>query len=626
MKKIIPSIFFLLLLFLGKVDAQQLNYTEYQLPSPYELSPLFVGSISDPAIFYGQEPPNSSNKPVLVFVHGFVDLANAWFLFGNQMYLQSYKKKYRTAFVAMTRGEGMWVNGELLSRMLDDITDHYGVNDVVIIAHSNGGKASEVAMFEHNKRNKVDRVISLGTPFFGTGLADLAEAPLLNYLVDFIDLGGGTATSTTYYMEDVARPYLDNHPHNQPGKFINLGAWGYKNGSTPMAPTMFLGGGVLNLMGGDPSTGGNDGVTPYYSSTRPGGHQIWDGWCWSWWCNLTSKRDHIDVAFSQYVWSSIAPWIEAPLQLRMANPDGGKEIAEGRGAVLESNYEIISTFDGTADFFTVGEDAGKVTVNLLYGNGDETFSASKGGVSHDLSENIVQGKKRGFASTTELENMEAGRYYIETDALEFGAFVSYEKGPILTYENQGVWTEGEAITLVTELRNADDDATLTGVITYNVTLDGVKVPGGPSYVVEFEKVKDKYRAVLPEGLSRGVYNLVIQAEGESYRRSIVGGFAVKPQEINQGASFERKFEAASLNVFPNPAEDFATVEFEIKEEGLSYINLYNAYGSKIASKSLEGFELGAGRVDFDMSQYSRGVYFVEFVNGNSRNTFTLNKQ
>ncbi|MEL7219885.1 MAG: alpha/beta hydrolase, partial [Bacteroidota bacterium] len=280
-------------LFLGafsmQIQAQNYDYDEIQLPNPDNMSLLFFGAIAESKIYYGETPSNNQDKPVIVFVHGFIDLANLWFTLGNDMYEEAYDDGYRTAFVALTRGEGMWTNGAILADMLEDITDHYGVDDVVIVAHSNGGKSAEVAMFAENKYDLVDRVITLGTPFRGTGVADLAETPAFNWLVDFIGLGGGTSTSTTYYMDGVARPILDNDPDNQPGKFINFGGWGYKNGTTIIFPVMTTSGTLLNAMGGRPSSGGNDGVTPYYSSTRPGGYQVWDGWAWCWWCNRESK-------------------------------------------------------------------------------------------------------------------------------------------------------------------------------------------------------------------------------------------------------------------------------------------------------------------------------------------------
>ena len=131
------------------------KYDEVQLPIPDDVSPFFWGSVNSSKIYYGASPSNGNNKPVVVFVHGFINLANTWFIPGNNLYDSAYEDGYRTAFVATTRGEGMWTNGGLLADMLEDITAYYGVNDVVIVAHSNGGKASEVAMFEHNKDNLV---------------------------------------------------------------------------------------------------------------------------------------------------------------------------------------------------------------------------------------------------------------------------------------------------------------------------------------------------------------------------------------------------------------------------------------------------------------------------------------
>ena len=623
--KHLKTIFFIAVICFGQfaLNAQQNDYEPHQLPEPDDLSPLFIGAINESAIYYGAEPSNSSNKPVLVFVHGFIDLANTWFMPGNDIYDRAYDDNYRTAFVAMTRGEGMWVNGGLLADMLEDITTHYGVSDVVIVAHSNGGKASEVAMFYENKSNLVNRVISLGTPFKGTGLADLAETPALNWLVDFIGLGGGTATSTTYYMEGVARPILDNEPDNQPNKFINFGAWGYNKGTTIAKPVMVVGGNYLNLVGAGSSTGGNDGVTPYYSSTRPGGNPQWPGYCAWWWCNDVSQYDHIDITHDYVVWDEIKPYFQGSLNSFKTTEDFAGTY--DRATVLESNFEIISTMDGYEDSFTIGEEMGQVSINLMHPKAENTFSLLNGkteSVQHTIQKS--KGHNKGINTSILLENPKAGSYTIESDAAEFAAMVAYEKGAKLLFNNAKVrYVQGEAISFETEVVNTAETAKLTGVVVRKTDLMGNAIEDD-AFILDFTLTEDgKFIYTIPEGLAEGVYNLTINAEGSDFRRSLVSGFAVVSGK--DGAITETLTTPLTLNNYPNPVVQTTTVTFDIVEKGAASLALYDAYGRLVQMQDVSDRGVGAHTFQWNLEDLANGTYFIEFKNAAQKTTRTIVK-
>lgn len=607
------------------LQAQE-NYTTYQLSTPDNLSPLFLGSFTDETIYYGATPANSEDKPVLVFVHGFIDLANTWFLPGNEIYDRAYDDNYRSVFVAMTRGEGMWVNGEILAGMLEDITDHYGVEDVVIVAHSNGGKASDVAMFYENKSHLVDRVISLGTPFLGTGLADLAETPAFNWLVDFIGLGGGTSTSTTYYMEGVARPILDNEPDNQPNKFINFGAWGYNSGTTFAAPAMFVGGELLNTMGAGPSNGGNDGVTPYYSSTRPDGNPQWPGYCWWWWCNLESKYDHIDITHDYVVWDEITPFFEGNLNSYKMPQEWEGQFE--RESLLTSNFEIISTMDGTAEMFTVGENVGQVSIELMHQKEEDNFFVVNS--RQEAFFNKVE-KKRGhnggINSTISLINPEKGEYTIESDAESFAAVVAYQNGPNLLYDNSKIrYNEGETIAFNSEIMNINkitEEASMTAVVIRKSDLMGNPLED-QAMVLEFESLGNgAYTYEIPEGLKEGVYNLTINAEGEDFRRSIVSGFVV--MAAKQSPIEETLQSQLQISNYPNPVVNQTNITIEIVEKADTYLSLFDAYGRLVKVEKIENTDLGTYTHQWDLSEFNNGSYFLEVKNGSQKATNALLK-
>lgn len=618
MKKIktILPVFLLLLIHSSILSAQ--SYTTYQLPEPENLSPLFVGSFTESAIYYGDIPSQSIDKPVLVFVHGFIDLANLWFAPGNHMYDKAFDDNYRTAFVATTRGEGMWTNGEILSEMLEDITSHYGVSDVIIIAHSNGGKASEVAMFQHDKKDLVDKVITLGTPFKGTGIANLAETPAFNWLVDFIGLGGGTATSTTYYMEGVARPILDNLSNNQPEKFINFGAWGYNNALSITAPVMLVSGGLLNYMGAGPSTGGNDGVTPYYSSTRPGGSQQWPGYCYWWWCNNESQYNHIDITFDYVVWDEIEPYFSYDVDNLSASDD---EIAQTNK--VESNFELISTADGTLDEFKINKDAGLVSIHLMHEDENSQFLVFDAtGKMVDVEQSTKKGVQ-GANSTLVLKDTNPGHYQIETDADDFAGLVAYEKGAILTYDNSKlVYQQGQVIDLNIGLSGVED-ADIKAVIVQKNDLSGNPIENGETYIVELKsKGNSEYIYTFPNGLSEGVYNLTVDAKTKDFRRSLVSGFVVQAaiQTIE-----DSKSSLIALSNYPNPVEQFTQVSFNKIFAGAARLVIYDAYGRQLKSEDLTSTLIGRQTIEWDLKELSSGTFFLEFENGTEKAVTTLIK-
>ncbi|MGK0390168.1 MAG: pimeloyl-ACP methyl ester carboxylesterase [Maribacter sp.] len=607
MKKITTPLF-LFLMFIAwntSLEAQVNVYAEYDLPSPNNLSPLFIGSITDSAIYYGDDSNANTNKPVVVFVHGFIDLANLWFAPGNDMYRKCYNKGYRTAFVATTRGEGMWYNGEMLSYMLDDITAYYGVNDVVIVAHSNGGKAAEVAMFTHDKYNKVNRVITLGTPFKGTGLANIAGLPGFNWVVDLIGLGGGATTSTTYYMEGVARPILDSDPDNQPNKFINYGAWGYGSGNTILSPIMFTGGLLLNIMGGGSFNGGNDGVTPYYSSTRPGGNKMWPGSCWGWWCNKQSKHDHIDIAYDYISFNYFQPWMSGALP-RM---EQSEEILEN--PMYESSFEIITSNDANGTF-KIPAGALNLNVSLLQKGEATDFSLlNENGTEIIADTKTKESIGKGLSRNASIENPTAGTYRLKTKSADYLAVVSYDNGPILVYDDsKASYEQNKSVVLSAHLLETNEVMSIKGAVTLTSDLQGNAV-NGESYEVEFlYKGNMEYEYHMPQGLKPGVYNVLIHAESDSYRRSAISGFAVN------AAKMEVNIETQELSItnYPNPVVEMTTIRFEKMFEGDASIRLIDNLGRVVKVEDISGLIVGNHQLEWNLKSFNAGTYFLEFQN------------
>ena len=165
-------------------------------------------------IYYGTAPPDSAQQPVLLFVHGLGGLASDWWTetqyHGPQdMYLLAYQAKYRTAFVTLNENgerspiESIWVNGNTLAKQITAIANHYGVEQVDIVAHSKGGVDAQTALVYFGAAPRVRNMFTLSAPHWGTEIADLAfENPIGAIIAALMGLRGpGTFTVTTTYME-----------------------------------------------------------------------------------------------------------------------------------------------------------------------------------------------------------------------------------------------------------------------------------------------------------------------------------------------------------------------------------------------------------------------------------------
>ena len=578
------------------------QYDEVQLPNPDDVSPFFFGSINSSKIYYGASPATDADKPVLVFVHGFTDLANSWFIPGNNLYDSAYKDGYRTAFVAMTRGEGMWANGDLLADMLEDIVVHYGVNDVVIVAHSNGGKASEVAMFYHDKKDLVERAITLGTPFFGTEVADLAETFAFRWLVNFVGLGGGTSTSTTYYMGGVARPYLDNLSNNEPGKFINLGARGKCSGSTITAPVMCVAGGYISLAGGGP----NDGVTPYYSSTRPGGFPYWTG-------SNIPYYDHIDITQDFIMWNDVEPLIGANLNNLQTAPKKSIDLFPKQEVV--SNFQILSS-ENEQTSFVVEEGASDIQIELFYTKDNASFellTADNKPITTNT--NFIKSEKyNGQSATLMVEDLEAGHYNLQSTDEQYLAIVSYDGGVSLRHnselsETKPAYTSDETVRFNMEVLDMDlpELVEMTAVVALKNDLKGNPINGKP-VELDFERQADGSYVFKLNQPDEGVYNVLVEAKGETFVRNLITGFVVNA--ANKTVATQEI--GTEFNVNPTLVETMTTVTVEISEDTDNVLSLYDVQGRLVKKIDLDGHQSGIQQIDLNLEGLQSGVYLLNF--------------
>ena len=246
----------------------------------------------NPGTWYvGATPPNADpTKPVLVFVHGKAGWAGQWWLETeyhgvNDMYAFAYNNGYRTAYVDLVPNATMWENGALLRRQLDQITAHFGVERVTVIAHSKGGVDANAASVFYGAGPKIQRVITLGTPHWGTPVADLAYSNWAAWIAELL----GERTEGTYVMQTGYMRYFRSIADGQDPALPYHTVAGYRCG--PAFTALWLG--CIAIAGED------DGLVPVWSARKPGASHLAQG-----------RWDHDEIRMGSRTWSTIAPVLQ----------------------------------------------------------------------------------------------------------------------------------------------------------------------------------------------------------------------------------------------------------------------------------------------------------------------------
>lgn len=586
MKRINMRILYYLLTlnFCGLLFSQ--NLKEAQLPKPNQMSLTYLNSLGEKNILYGKTPPNY-NGELIIFSHGYIGSTESM-LIGNIMYKQAYEEGYKTAFVATTRGKGLWVNGAVLGQAIDQVTKHFNVPKAYLVVHSNGGKASEVALFHENKRSKIKRVISLGTPFHGTQLADLSQNWWFKWLWSLTGLNDGAALSTTYYCENVVRPYFDKHALNQPKKYYNLGVWGWNKGHTILKPAFFTAGGYIFLDGG----GRNDGVTPYYSSKRPGGHVIlpYDG-------SAKGYYDHIDILYGQYSWQYIRPYLNNKV---VTTSNRTHEIIEDNPYYeIVSDYQLVYSENEYEAMVLSGKQ--DVEVTLFHENPQAQFSTK-----------MLSSSRRVNDYTMEMvvKKQDVPNFTIKSDSKYVAVVKESNKAQVQYRLNK---KEKHPILSVNILDDMEKEAMVSAIITHTHDLYGNAI-SNPKSEVTFFKWNEKQQEFQLEtkSYSEGIYSLYLTAELEgNFKRNIASGFTIgkiTEKSVSNSTSNDKKSTIATLvnDVYSSSTQ--IKVKNSLKNTQINIV-VYDLSGHALLTKQIivKNEFISFNR---DIQKLSKGVYLI----------------
>lgn len=508
-------------------------------------------------IYYGKTPPNSSNKPVIVFVHGYASNAQVFFLGDDNMYADVYRDGYRSAYVSLTPNDDMWTNGSMLATMIDQIKDHYSNAPLVLVGWSKGGVDIDAALVHFGANDQVSEVFTLSTPHYGTGIAELANSVLLS-LVNIIFMQDNDATLSLQrgYM-NYFRSITDNNPNNTV-PYTTIGGWG--NGPLNR---LDIPQGILHLMDGSKASGGNDGVVPYASSIRPGAKELFDG--------LQKKYgflgipyydgpnetnlDHYEVTRGGKVW----PYIKRELE------ESNRQISSITNAtknhpnrLITSNMQMV--WNSENDFLFIGPDQQKSNLIVLSENGEPLELRSENG-----KKSQIFSKKSPLSAANEfiyeVDHLPPGKYYMpaknhfaileDKDGTEM--ILNMGNKPTTDLERDG------SLGLYLSFKNVENinDAEITAYLTptSDLALNRLEPKPIPLKIIGRN---DQFSFQLANSIEPGIYQLIIHATSPAFKRDLITSIAITngEREIKPTQSIK------GWSMYPNPARDEVTIHLD----------------------------------------------------------------
>ncbi|SNR17146.1 T9SS type A sorting domain-containing protein [Tenacibaculum jejuense] len=576
------------------------NFIEKQLPSPDKLYSFYSDPLAKSTIHYGKTPSNF-NGEVLLFNHGYIDM-NQLFFKNNTFYSDAYRNGYQVVFVGIIKNEDIWMNGELLAESIDIITHKYNIGQLSILAHGHGGKAAEVAMYSFNKNNKVKKVITFGTPFWGTYIADISEQQWFNWIWKKTGLNSKSVTSTTYYCRDIVRPLFDNNPKNEPNKFITIGGSSFDSKEDVTTPSMLTTGSILYF-----TQGTNDGITPYTSSLRPKSTFVFE--------KGEFDLNHIDIAFGPFTWDIVQPYLDSKeTNTRAVTTSETNDI-------ITSDYQIINS-ENSYDIIVGDKNTTEVIVDVFHEKNIETFKL----FGNDVKLSPISKKKKD-----DFINDYSSRYLINSKTKlvansRFAAFVHFPEGPRMSYKamknKQSLLVNFEDINIPTEEIEVDAIITKTG------NLYGEPI-SGDSFVYTFSfKPDEKQFALNVDGFNDGVYSIYITGKHPTFIRSIISGFTVGNISLS--------------DVKKEIVEDEITFDIELKTNTIPYntillqkkttepskilVKVFNANGQLQFKEILTSFNGNFTFTDDRIASLRSGIYIIDVEQEEFKKSFRVVKE
>jgi thiol-disulfide isomerase/thioredoxin len=97
-------------------------------------------------------------------------------------------------------------------------------------------------------------------------------------------------------------------------------------------------------------------------------------------------------------------------------------------------------------------------------------------------------------------------------------------------------------------------------------------------------------------------------------------------EATAVAGIEEGALSSTVNLFPNPTNGVANVEFNTKAAGMATLEVYNLIGERVAFEILGNLPAGLNRANLDLSSVEAGIYLVNLNAGGETTTMRITKQ
>ncbi len=505
---------------------------------------LIHGDGGPGSIYVGEVPPNWQGKPVIVFVHGKSSSKDVW-LVDNDIYQRAYNAGYRTAFVNLEPEATMWKNGQLLHNLLKIIGNYYATTNILVIAHSKGGIDTETAIYHYGNRN-VKNIITLGTPYWGSPLADLAFSVWFWWLAEILGLATDAAyvlqTSYMAWFRSITDPMFSAYS-------MDVYAYASWFDGTPFTwpwndnfclSAICWGQAYLSLNGGSCSEGGNDGAVTYSSASKP------TSWNMSPPCDdPTWKYNHYEITKGWNVWNKI----KLPFyKYAVAKGTSSSPFLEARSSLYITNQsERIYVEEGTSMLLLYEGSSPPVYMD---GRKVEKLATLENVFFPGLKADVYRFDEEGFRTF----NFDTKRPFV---AMVF--FPNRE--PSVMSLPKLVYTRGEEVEIYVKVPN-DEDYVVRAWIVHEKT--------GKKYEMELVKVKPGiYKGIFTQTYDEEVYNVsvnVVEKEG-TYKVSLVKTFMVVQRDGEEDMTFSTRTVSNYVSLKEGASFEIYTIDGKLVRKG-----------------------------------------------------------
>lgn len=522
---------------------------------------ILSGNDQERAIYYGKTPNNWNGKTI-VFAHGFTATSSTFI--DGPMYKWAYNDGYKTVFITTTKGESMETNAELFAKGLDQVKTKLGTSRFYMIAHSNGGKSIDLALSVYEKRDMAIKVATLGTPFRGTQVANVGQWPVLNWVTSPSSIDEGMKTSTTYYMENV-RETVDYLPYNDPDLFYHFGHTGYNQffGTDLQVFAKYSAmGSLIKVLGG----GSNDGITPYYSHYKPGGHIVVP--------KGEGKDNHTMLTRDFKIWKKIKQIFETD-----SSSGAQKENLAPASNIEYSNYQLV--YNEKPELIVKDNTERYEVISLKEKNPDTKESYN--------------------------ENYSKGKHEIKGNGEKFlNIYVSSG--------NKGFLLEKDVLNqrlIIKDIQNSN-------IRNSHIVASAYLLPAGSSKDLgkilsvdfKYNASENLYSASL-KSFAKGVYTMNIHVDNEYYSRDLISGFVIGKIDLGQKKSESaisiKNTKKGEAVVVKNPATGNGAVKIQEIIQTPVTISIFDSSGKLISQNTYKDF---SGFTDLP-SMEQRRLYIIK---------------